>query len=80
MLYLNRKIGETIVINNEIHITISEIKGNKSVKVGCHFPPHVTLLRKEIHDKISSENFIASSIDINVVNELMNGEKNAGNL
>ncbi len=75
MLYLNRKLGETIVINNEIHITISEIKGNKYVKVGCQFPPHVTILRKEIHDKISSENFAASNVDINVVNQLIKGDK-----
>jgi carbon storage regulator len=61
MLYLNRKIGESIIINDNIHITITEIKGNKSVKIGCQFPKEATILRKEIHEKITNENIAASN-------------------
>lgn len=71
MLYLSRKVGEAIIINNEINITISEIKGNKYVKIGCEFPPHVTILRKEIHDKISNENLLASKVDIEIIKQLI---------
>jgi len=62
VLYLSRKIGESIVINNNVEMTITEIRG-KSVKIGFNFPPDATVLRKEIHDKISEENQAASQGD-----------------
>lgn len=60
MLYLSRKIGESIVINNNIELTIVEVRG-KSVKIGFDFPSDATVLRKEIHDKILAENMAAMS-------------------
>ncbi len=63
MLYLSRKLGESIVINNNVEMTITEIRG-KSVKIGFNFPPDATVLRKEIHDKISEENQAASQADV----------------
>lgn len=59
MLYLSRKIGESIVINNSIELTVVEVRG-KSVKIGFSFPADVTVLRKEIHDKIMEENIAAA--------------------
>ncbi len=58
MLYLSRKVGESIVINNSIELTVVEIRG-KSVKIGFDFPADATVLRKEIHDKIMQENMAA---------------------
>ncbi len=60
MLYLSRKVGESIVINNDITLTVVEVKG-KSAKIGFDFPPESSILRKEIHDKISAENSAASA-------------------
>lgn len=60
MLYLSRKVGESVVINNNIELTVVEVRG-KSVKIGFTFPPEASVLRKEIHDKISAENFAAST-------------------
>ena len=65
MLYLSRKLGESIVINNNVEMTITEIRG-KSVKIGFNFPPDATVLRKEIHDKISEENQAASQADAGI--------------
>jgi carbon storage regulator len=59
MLYLSRKIGESIVVNNSIEITVIEIRG-KTVKLGFDFPPDATVLRKELYDKIMAENMAAS--------------------
>jgi carbon storage regulator len=59
MLYLSRKIGEAIVINNAIEITVMEVRG-KSVKLGFVFPPEATVLRKEIYDKVMAENIAAT--------------------
>ena len=60
MLYLSRKVGESIVINNDITLTIVEVKG-KLTKIGFEFPPEASILRKEIYDKISAENSTASA-------------------
>lgn len=59
MLYLTRKIGESIVINNSIELTVVEVRG-KTVKLGFNFPPEATVLRKEIYDKIMAENMAAA--------------------
>lgn len=59
MLYLSRKIGESIVINNSIELTVVEVRG-KTVKLGFVFPPDASILRKEIHDKVMAENVAAA--------------------
>lgn len=55
MLYLTRKIGQTVLINESISVTIVETRG-KTVKLGFDFPPHVSVLRQELFEKIQSEN------------------------
>lgn len=59
MLYLTRKLGETIVINENVEITVVSVSG-KVVKLGFNFPPDVTILRKEVFDRIQSENRAAA--------------------
>lgn len=65
MLYLSRKIGESIIINNTIELTLVEVRG-KTVKLGFNFPPEASVLRKEIYDKIQAENVAASQGDAGV--------------
>ncbi len=55
MLVLSRKIGETIVIGDDIKITIIDMKGGK-VRIGIQAPPNVTINRQEIHDAIQNKN------------------------
>ncbi len=59
MLYLVRKIGESIIINDDIEIQVTEVRG-KAVKLGIQFPKNATVLRKELFEKIQSENKAAS--------------------
>jgi carbon storage regulator len=54
MLYLTRKIGEAIVINDVIEVTLVEIQG-KSVKLGFQFPDTEKVLRRELYDRIKAE-------------------------
>jgi carbon storage regulator len=63
MLFLSRRIGESIVINNSIELTVIEVRG-KTVKLGFDFPPDATVLRKEIYDKILAENMAAAAGDV----------------
>ena len=55
MLYLTRKVGESVIINDTIEVTVVEVRG-KSIKLGFTFPPEASVLRREIHDRIQAEN------------------------
>lgn len=60
MLLLTRKIGETIVINSDITLTILEIRGT-SVKLGFAYPSGHQVLRGEVFDRIQQENKTAAA-------------------
>lgn len=55
MLALTRKTGESIVIGNNIEVTILEVKGEQ-VKIGIAAPKSVGIYRKEIYLQIQEEN------------------------
>jgi carbon storage regulator len=55
MLALSRKAGESIVINNDIEVTILEIKGDQ-VKIGIAAPRSVPIYRKELYLQIQESN------------------------
>ncbi|MHA1536734.1 MAG: carbon storage regulator CsrA [Alphaproteobacteria bacterium] len=60
MLYLTRKIGESVVINEDIEVTVVDIRG-KTIKLGFTFPPEATVLRREIYERIQEENRAAAA-------------------
>lgn len=51
MLALSRKKGEALVINNDIEITVLEVKGEQ-VKLGISAPKDVPIYRKEVYAQI----------------------------
>ena len=51
MLALSRKKNEAIVINNDIEITVLEVKGDQ-VKIGITAPKEVPIYRKEVFPQI----------------------------
>jgi carbon storage regulator len=55
MLYITRKIGQTVVINGNIKIELVEINGS-NVKLGIECPVSVSVLREEIYNKIADSN------------------------
>lgn len=54
MLILTRRIGESVIINDNITLTILGIKGNQ-VRLGTKAPRTVTVHREEVYNKIKSE-------------------------
>ena len=62
MLYLTRKVGESVVINDTIELTVVEVRG-KSAKLGFTFPPEATVLRKELYERIKRENIAAAQAE-----------------
>ncbi|MHB8129447.1 MAG: carbon storage regulator CsrA [Mobilitalea sp.] len=55
MLALSRRINESIIIGNDIEITILEVKGEQ-VKIGISAPKSVPIYRKEIYLQIKESN------------------------
>ena len=66
MLALSRKKNEAIVVNNNVEITILEIKGDQ-VKLGITAPREVPVYRKEVYAQIQEANKEAMSAE-NVIN------------
>jgi len=62
MLALTRKKGESLVVNNNIEITVLEIRGDQ-VKIGISAPKEVPIYRKEVYLQIQNENKAALNID-----------------
>ncbi len=51
MLVLTRKIGEEIIIDGCIRVTITAIKGDK-VRIGVTAPPEIRVDREEVHQRL----------------------------
>lgn len=62
MLALSRKKSEALIINNNIEITVLEIKGEQ-VKLGISAPKEVPVYRKEVYMQIQNANEEAVSAD-----------------
>ena len=61
MLILTRKPGESILIGDDIEVTITSIDQNK-VRVGIKGPAHIPIYREELYRKIQKENRAAALI------------------
>ncbi len=61
MLVLTRQRNETIVIGNNIDVTVVDIRGDK-VRLGIQAPRDITVHRKEIYDQIHKANVESASL------------------
>ena len=68
---MTRKKGEALVINNNIEITVLEIRGDQ-IKIGISAPKDVPIYRKEVYLQIQQENEAAISVDgLDALNNLL---------
>jgi carbon storage regulator len=73
MLALARKENQSIMLGNDIEITLLEIKGDQ-VKLGINAPKSIPIYRKEIYLQIQEENKQAvQSVDVEAINKIFGG-------
>ena len=61
MLVLSRQRDETIMIGDDVEITVVDIRGDK-VRIGINAPRHIQVHRKEVYDAIKRENEQAAKL------------------
>ena len=54
MLILTRRVGESLMIGDEVNVTVLGIRGNQ-VRIGVNAPKDVAVHREEIYDRIQQE-------------------------
>jgi carbon storage regulator len=75
MLVLTRKKDQTIIINENIEVTVLDVQGDQ-VRIGINAPRDVSIHRKEVFLQISEENKKASAINMRIdLNNILKNEK-----
>jgi carbon storage regulator len=75
MLVLTRKKDQSIIINENIEITVLDVQGDQ-VRIGINAPRNISIHRKEVFIQISDENKKAASINIGIdLNQVLKNKK-----
>lgn len=71
MLVITRKKGESLLIGDNIEITVTKIEDG-SVKLAINAPKEISILRKELYEEVGNENKEAiSKLNMEILNEII---------
>jgi len=62
MLILTRRVGETVMIGDDVTVTVLGVKGNQ-VRIGVNAPKDVAVHREEIYERIRQESEGSAPVD-----------------
>ena len=60
MLILTRRVGESLMIGDEVTVTLLSVKGNQ-VRVGVNAPRHIAVHREEIYERLKRERQLSAA-------------------
>jgi carbon storage regulator len=78
MLILTRRVGEAVMIGNEVTITVLGVKGNQ-VRIGINAPKDVAVHREEIFERIKREHDESAGAGAHAAGSRGNGNGNGSN-
>ena len=69
MLVLSRRIGEEIIIDDTMRVVVLGVQ-NGRIRLGLSAPPHISIQRSEVRDRIAADNSVAGDTSLRAYREI----------